>query len=424
MSYDHPTADVNSAGENPDPITGVRLERADITARAMLAERTPLAEYNPFRSWERITEDIIHFRPLDSLPQEQRDVIRRRRQIAYQDSNVPWIVSDYTALMTAYDDIDDLLKTKQLATEYVLPAAAKAARALKPGAKPFKDERLAGWREACDARVPPRERKLIFRGFGGWNALAALGLGALAALFPGWRLAALGLQALQTTDSLFGVGLQLGPILGFFAEAAFRGAEAVGGPIFDFTNKYEQLKAARITAAADRALAAAAHAHPDDALTSLTGFHYAGTSDLLPQLVIDQDDYPSVADVLTNPWAVGKEAFDAGRLAASLPYNLGAAFANELLGDALAGWSRALGGPGEAALPKGNPNNQTEWLMKLTEQGICPTGQCEGELAQNALLLSQLDGRHFPGDLSQLPAPTVAELLRMAVRDPLSLLGL
>lgn len=423
MSYDHPTADVNSAGENPDPLTGVRLERADVTARAMLAEKPPLRDLNPFNSWQRITEDIIHFTPIDSLPEAQRDAIRRRRQIAYQESDVPWIVTDYTSLMTAYDDVDDLLKTKQLATEYLLPAAAKAARALKSGKLPFKDERLNGWRDACDARVPPRERKLVFRGFGGWNALAALGLGALGLLFPGWRLAALGLQALQTTDSLFGVGLQLGPILGFLAEAAFRGAEAVGGPIFDFTNKYDQLKAARVAAAGNRALAAAPHAHPDDALTSLTGFHHASTADLLPYFVIDQDDYPSVADALTNPWSVGKEAFDAGRLAASLPYNLGAAFTNELLGDALAGWSRALGGPGEAALPKTTPNNQTEWLMQLTEKGICPTGQCEGELAQNALILSQLDGRRFPEDLTKLPTLSVAEGLRMALRDPLSLLG-
>lgn len=423
MSYDHPTADVNSAGENRDPLVGDRLRRAADNYRRWGRRPVGAEDYSPFSSWERITEDIIHFRPLDSLPQETQDAIRYRRRKNFENSAVPWIVTDYTSLMTAYDDVDDLLKTKQLATEYLLPAAAKAARALKPGAKPFKDERLAGWREACDARVPPRERKLVFRGFGGWNALAALGLGALGALFPSWRFGLLALQALQTTDSLFGVGLQLGPILGYAAELFFRGLEQTNGPIFNFTNKYEQLKAARVTAAGNRLLAAAPHAHPDDALTSLTGFHYAGTSDLLPQLVIDQDDYPSVSDVLSNPWAVGKEAFDAGRLAASLPYNLGAAFANELLGDALAGWSRALGGPGEAALPKTNPNNQTEWLMKLTEQGICPAGQCEGELAQNALLLSQLDGRHFPDDLSQLPAPTVAELLRMAVRDPLSLLG-
>jgi hypothetical protein len=424
MSYDHPTASVNSGLSNPDPLTGVRLDRAALNYDRWGRPNNTAPDYSPFTSWQRFTEDVLHYRPFDSLDQETQDAIRLRRQRNFQNSDVPWIVTDYTSLMTAYDDIDDLLKTKQLLTEYAIPAASKAARALKPGQKPFKDERLAGWREACEARVPPRERKIVFRGFGGWNALAGLGLAALGALFPGWRLAALLLQAAQTTDSLFGVGLQLGPILGYGAELFFRGLKDTNGPIFDFTNKYEQLKAARIIAAGPRALAAAPHAHPDDALTTLTGFHHASTSDLLPYLLIDQDDYPSVSDVLSNPWAVGKEAFDAGRLAASLPYNLGAALTNELLADALAGWSEALGGPGKSALPKINPNSQTEWLMKLAEKGICPSGQCEAELAQNALILSKIDGRHAPGDLSELPLPTVAEFLRMAVRDPLSFLGL
>lgn len=404
MSFLHPTADVNSMGENPDPLTGDREKRAnDYAAQAM--EGWPnVTAYNPFSSWKRVTEDIIHFTPFDNLPQEEQDAIRARRRYAYRHSAVPWIITDYTSLMTAYDDVDDLLKTKTLIKDYALTPAATAAKRLVKGKNPFKDEKLAGWKEGCDIDVAPRTKKLAVPGFGGLNFLAALGLGALGVLFPSWRLAALLLQALQTTDSLFGVGLQLGPILGAVMELAFRTATPPGGLISPFENKYEQLKAARVIRDANRQLAASYHAHPDDAFTSLTGFYYATHTDLVPQLVIAPEDYPSLAEVFDNPWSPGavvgnaaKEGFDAARLAFSLPYNLGALAVNNLLGDSLAGMSAYLGGPGDLGLPDYAPDNETRALMALAEQGICPAGQCEGELQMDAYLLYQRDGRHFPG---------------------------
>ena len=424
MSYLHPTADVNSAGQDRDPLTGDRERRAIELAQASLSNDPGVLAYNPFGSWQRITEDLIHFRPLDSLPQDEQDAIRMRRRIAYKNSAVPWIVTDYTSLMTAYDDVDDLLKTKTLVTDYALTPAARAAGKLLKGRKPLKDEKLQGWKEGCDVPATPRERKLQVPQFGGLNLLANLGLDALALLFPEWRLAALLLQALQTTDSLFGVGIQLGPALGFVMEGAFRGLKEIGGPIFDFTNKYEQLKAARVMRDGNRALAAAPHSHPDDALTSLTGFYYSSDADIFPTLVIDQNDYPSVSDVLHDPWQVGKEAFDAARLAASLPYNLGAQLANNLLGDAITGMSQMLGGGGASAFPKEIPDNETRALMKLAEEGICATDLCEGDLAMDAFLLSQPQKRYVQGAPDLLPDRQLAKNLYLHADEPPPITGI
>lgn len=424
MSYLYPTADVNSAGQDRDPITGDRERRAIAYADQVLSQDPGISGYNPFSSWKRVTEDLIHFTPIDNLPQAERDAIRMRRRRAYKNSAVPWIVTDYTTLMTAYDDVDDLLKTKTLITDYALTPAAKAIRALGKRRRPFLDKNLEAWDSTCGVPAPPRERKLKVPTFGGLNFLAQLGLGALAVLFPSWRLASLLAQALQTTDSLFGVGIQLGPALGYVMEAAFRAAREIGGPIFDFDNKFEQLKAARTIANSNRALAAANHANGDDALTSLTGLYYAHPNDLAPLLVIDDDDYPSVADVFADPWAIGKEAFDAARLAASLPYNLGAALSNSLLGEIMGDWSSALGGPGDLGLGKLSPDNSAAALMKLAEMGICPGALCEGELAMDALLLATNHGRIDPTDGREMTTPEVASNLYLRNQDPQTLLPL
>lgn len=419
MSYRHPTADVNSAGENPDPITPERASRALALLDRAENRGQSLSDYFPLGSWKRVTEDIIHFTPFDSLPQDEQDAVRLRRRRNFQDSAVPWIVTDYTTLMTAYDDVDDLLKTKTLIKDYALTPAARAAARIAKGRNPFKSERLEGWRDVCAPSVPPRQRKLAIPSFGGLNFLATLGLGALGVLFPQWRLAALALQALQTTDSLFGVGIQLGPILGYGMEALFRAGKAIGGPIFDFDNKYEQLKAARVMQNGNKLLAAAPHAHPDDAFTGLTGFYYSSDADIVPTFVIDQDDYPSVSDVFENPWSFGKEAFDAGRLAASLPYNLGALAVNNLLGDALMGMSQMLGGSGYGGgEPAVSEDNETRDIMRLAEMGICPGPQCEAELVADTYLLSTAGPRTQPGSSEPWTLADMARALGFRVDRP------
>lgn len=423
MSYWHPTAERNSAGFDPDPITPARERIALDYLDGLNARGRDLSLYNPLSSWKRITEDVIHFTPFDSLPQKEQDAIRLRRRRNFQKSSIPWIVTDYGSLMNTYDDIDDLLKTKRLIQDYALTPAARLAHRLAKGRKPFRDALLDGWRDSCDPEIKPRQRKLAIPGFGGLNFLASLGLGALSALFPSWRLVALGLQALQTTDAFFGVGIQLGPILGYALELFFRGLEATNGPIFHFENKYEQLKAARVLRGGNKLLAAAPHADPDDAWTALTGFYYASDADIMPILVIDPDDYPSLTDVFTDWGAWAKEGFDAVRLAASLPYNLGALAVNNFLGDALMGMSQMTGGPGYGASdPTFEPDNETRAFMKLAEAGICPGPQCEAEMLAGAYLLANYPPSRRRGTQEPMSLIDAARNLDYHVTDPITAL--
>lgn len=418
MSYDHPSAPVNSAGENPDPLEGDRLKIANERVEEYERTKRSIWDYNPFGSWKRITEDIIHFTPLDSLPQADQDAIRARRAKNFKGSNVPWIVSDYTGLLTALDDVDDLNKTRRLVSDYALTPAAKAARNLTRGDKPWKDAVLDGWREGCAVPAPPREKKLLVPSFAGLNFLAQLLTGAICALLPMPRLACLAFQALQTTDALFGVGLQLGPILGFKMEAYFRAAEAIGGPIFHFDNKWEQLKAARILQKTPRMIAAAAYGDPDDALSTLTGFYWATDHALAPTLVITPEDYPSLEAIFEDPSTIGKEAFDAARLAASLPFNLGSLALNATVGDGLTNIAATLGlKPNPYANRLDQVDNETRAMMKLAEQGICPGGQCEGEAAMDALLLLTQEGYRGVGGSQLVTQRDLAKNLGLTVDD-------
>lgn len=421
MSYDHPSADVNSAGENPDPLEGERLSRALERVEAYEREKRSVWDYNPFGSWKRLTEDVIHFTPLDDLPQADQDAIRARRAKNFKGSSVPWIVSDYTGLLTALDDVDDLMKTKKLVSDYALTPAAKAARNLRKGDKPWLDSVMDGWREGCDVPAPPREKKLLVPSFAGLNFLAQLITGAFCAVLPLSRLACLLMQAAQTTDALFGIGLQLGPVLGFLMEAKLRAAEAIGGPIFHFDNKYEQLKAARILQKTPYHLAAAAYGAPDDALSSLTGFYWATEHAAAPIFVVDPEDYPSIADVFEDPSVAGKEALDFARLAASLPYNLGANALNATVGDGLTNMAAALGWPVNPYRGQNKPDNATRALMKIAEDGICPSGQCEGEAAMDALLLTTQSGYRGLGTGAPVTQQDLARDLGLRVDDPFTL---
>jgi len=419
MSYLHPSAPTNSAGEERDPITGSRLTRANDYFDRYFNRENPKRDQSPFSSWKRFSEDVLHYQRFDSLPQEQQDAIRVRRRRNFQESDIPWIVTDATSLLTFLDDIDDLKKTGTFLNEFALTPAAKAAGKLLDGKSPFRDQRLTGWANDCDLKVPPRQRKQAIPGFGGLNLLAFLGLGALGLMFPGWRFFSLALQAAQTMDNFFGIGLQLGPILGYFMETFFRGAADTGGPILQFENKWEQLKASRIIQRGNRGLAAAPHADPDDALTSLTGLYDASGSDILPRLVIAPEDYPSFNDLSLDPASWGKESFDLARLAASLPYNLGAAAVNNLLGETLANWSEAVGGSLPGGAPDAKPDNETEVLMMLAELGICPAGQCEAELLVDAMLLAQPDQRYDEDTGILVTLRDLARRLGLSAQDPL-----
>jgi len=418
MSFDHPSAPTNSAGQERDPIKGTRLDKANKIYDEWGRRGNPFEDQNPFQSWQRFTEDMLHYRTLDSLPQGTQDAIRIRRQRNLQESDIPWIVQDTMTLLTALDDIDDLTKTMKFGTRYILTPAAKAARRLRKGKNPFRDERLTGWDTECGLKVPPRQRKQAIPKFGGLNLLSVLGLAGVAALFPEWAFFALALQAAQTMDNFFGVGLQLGPALGWAAEVFFRGLSDAGGPLFTFENKWEQLKAARITAKANKSMAAAPSSHPDDAMTSLTGLYYSSDRQFLPHLVIAPDDYPSLSKIIQGEAELARQTFNLARLAASLPYNLGAEAVNQLLGDTMTGWSEAVGGAAAAAAPDPHPDNETEVLMHLAELGICPNDKCEAELLVDAMLLANPDQRVDQTTRDVVTERDLARKLKLSVADP------
>ncbi len=375
-------------GANPDPITPERETRA----RRLLSDRRSRVDsgdsFGDFFQWKRITEDVIHFTPFDNLPQDEQDAIRLRRFDAYKNSRVPWIVTDASQLLSAIDDVDDLSKVPGFVNDYAIAPARGLAKRFSGKQTKAADENLEAWRDACAAPSSPRERKRFLLSHGLLDVLAFAGLGALTALFPAWGFVLRAMQFLQVTDAFFGVGLQLGPALGFAEEKIARGLESVGLPFGPDHNKYHQLLAAHVTNASNTLPAAAGESHAEDTLTSMFALHRASQNDLLPMIVLANDDYPNLVDTITHPWQVGEYAFSFARLAASIPYNLGAGLINTTLGDMLANWSHALGVGGNPTVPAPQPGNELRALMGLADQGICPSPICDAQLYQDAFLLT------------------------------------
>ncbi len=375
-------------GDNPDPITPPRRERAQRLLTDRRARVDSGDSFADFFQWKRIKEDVIHFTPFDSLPQDEQDAIRLRRYDAYQNSRVPWIVTDASQLLSAIDDVDDLSKVPGFVNDYVVaPTRGLAKRFTGKGTKRA-DENLEAWRDSCAAPTSPRERKRFLLSHGLLDVLGFAGLSALTALFPAWAFALRAMQFLQVTDAFFGVGIQLGPALGFAEEKLARGLEAIGLPFGPEHNKYHQLLAAHVTRESNRLPATGGASHPEDTLTSMFAMHRASEGDLLPMIILAEDDYPNLAETITHPWQVGQYAFSFGRLAASIPYNLGAELVNATLGPMLQNWSRALGAIGQPSTPAPIPGNELRALMALADEGICPSPICDAQLYQDAFLLT------------------------------------
>lgn len=369
-------------------MTPDRERRADLYLADVRHNNETGSLFSDFFQWQTIREDVLHFTPFDSLPREQQDAARRRRYLSFKNSHIPWIASDVTGLLTAIDDLDDLGKSIDFAKAIARNSIAfEKATARRLSGEP-RDDAIEAWREACGAPPSPRARKHAFLAHGLGDVLGFLGLSALKALFPEWGLIALALQFAQTTDALFGYGIQLGPVVGLAAELVTRGLEGLGLPFGPETNKYHQINAARVTQKINRTLALAGTIHPDDVMTTVVSGFYASRGDVLPTLVINPTDYPSFTSALTHPWQWPQEGFNAARLAVSIPYNLGAIALNDYIGPMLQNWSGAVGGDPNAIIPPGALSNEQRALVKLTDQGICPGPMCQAELYQDAAVLT------------------------------------
>lgn len=434
MSFLHPNAPTNSNGEIRDPfdLDAWQDLHPKVIPRDTNVQITHL--WQDFFQWRRISEDVVHFTPFDDLPADDRNRIRARRLRAFKDSRIPWQITDLTSLLTAIDDVDDMGKSIKFLREYAVKPAIKLTKPPSTLELIKAEDELDDFKRACALAASGHARKRALLRANNWNWLAFLGEGLLGILFPSWRFIALGLQFLQTTDSLFGVGVQLGPLLGLLSETAFRGLEGLGLPFGPDHNKYNQILAARTTQRMGKLLAAHRQLHPEDRLTLLGAGLAASHPTILPPIVIPPEDYPDVGKairtpaeeawriatgdsscfscVLTEPW---QQLKNFAGLAASIPYNSVATVLNNFLGPTLANWSESVNGVPSDAQPTTTPDNLQRELLRLAELGICPGKQCNAEIYQDLQALATAGRRFNATDHGRTTIYQIAQALGLSL---------
>jgi len=415
VSYLNPSGPKRSDGATVDELRGDALRDAQFILGTAAERKAQGDQFADFFQWQRLTEDVLHFQTFDSLPPEQQNAIKLRRQNAFKNSYIPWVVTDATALLTGLDDIDDMAKTAHFLKRYVLSPLATGLDKILPDSPLRNDHNLQRWRRSCYRRPGKRERKRVFVAIAQPVALPRAGGGLLAALFPAWRFAALLAQALQTTDGVFGVGLQLGPLIGQLQEGFFRGLAALGLPFSPEGNKYNQILASRVTARGNMTAAGWQPMHPEDRLSALTALVAASDAGFNEKIVIPAEDYPDAFNMFAHPW---QELGNFAGLAASLPYNLGALALDQFGLPLFGNWSQTVGGPGATGFPTPGMNNAQQQILRLLEQGVCPGQQCDAELLQIIAILAQGQFRVIPHPPVFTPVQEMADNFNLIVDKP------
>lgn len=165
-------------------------------------------------------EDSFHLIPETARPESERRRRARERAERLRDSPTPEIVRGVQDLLTRIDDIQDGLVTLALISRFAvsrIPGLAPAAKVLAVGADVLNLANfsilaglIGGSRKGALYRAlaaSPRTYSQRLRSTLRTNAVN-----------PGWGEL---LQVLQTTDSLLGVGLSLGAIIGLPVDLAF-----------------------------------------------------------------------------------------------------------------------------------------------------------------------------------------------------------
>jgi hypothetical protein len=380
MSFEHPTHTVNTCRRNDDPFDLLSWQQRHDTLAPRDQPIKDTKAWTLFFQWKHFQEDTIHFTPFDSLPKEDRDTIRARRLRAFQESRIPWLVSDYSEYAQALDDIDDMAKTATFIKEYAVTPLVQLPSAIRTLASDTFEDAVRDMREACTVVHGPRQRKLAFLNKRHPGTGSSLLLPALALLFPAWKFVALGLQALQTLDNFFGVGIQLGPIIAAAEEAFFRGLSKIGLPFGPENNKYHQLLAAGVTRRSARIAAIHRALHPEDVLTMLSAQHAASNHLYMPYLVIDPDHYPKATELFHDP---ATQLRNYKNLALSLPYNLAAVVTNNAIAPMFLNWSSAVNAQPPAAQPQYVPNSLERRIMATLNSGFCPGTHCNASVYQH-----------------------------------------
>ena len=210
-------------------------------------------------------EDIVHlkrFPPMTAeenrlwkgrhysdIPKERREEIRREKArkkekfLAMLASPSPNISNNVGSIMTALDDTQDAISTLAcVATIAAKLGGKRVAQFMLPGIgwawllsdtlnmiNPY--SRLRQWWKADSSGRDPKRLSDLW---GEYNPSTKKGKRRTAKKIKKWALSSANIvEGAQTTDQLFGVGISLGPVVGFALDLAFAGWRTQAGEFVD-----------------------------------------------------------------------------------------------------------------------------------------------------------------------------------------------
>ena len=210
-------------------------------------------------------EDIVHYRHFpamtaeekrlwkrrnyDEIPKERREQIRhekarkKERFLAMLASPSPNIANNVGSIMTALDDAQDAVSTLACIGTIgikMLPVGVKRALSGPIGWAWFASDVMnminpfsrasAWWRSGASGREPKRIKDRLTK----YNPTTVKGKAIIAKRIRKFAPTSANLcEAAQTADQLFGVGLSLGPVVGFLQDLAFAGWKTHLGEFVD-----------------------------------------------------------------------------------------------------------------------------------------------------------------------------------------------
>jgi len=312
---------------------------------------------------------------------------RERRARLFEESRVPWIVQDIGGLLGFYDDIQDIVSFTRWNKRIFSPK--RIAQCMRRQGKKGRSGAAAvlacfcpvgrkGKRDA--AKVADKAVKQV-----GPGLTAALGK-----LFPFLNPLMYPLLALQVSATLFGVGISLGPAVGAALEGFFRGLDAVGLPFGPEHNKYHQLKRARVLQGCPKLVGSWPHTDWEDRLTSLLGMQFAWRdTDILPEVVLQPEDYPRIEELVTDPFDTFKSVAGMGL---SLLPNAASYLVDDFFEPIVGDVARLLGG--EATQAYYDPAPWTKAALAFIEKGKCPAHTACTSSVEDAITVAEWGRAH------------------------------
>ena len=303
-----------------------------------------------------------------------------RRQRIFEDSRVPWIVSDIGGLTQFFEDAQDVLaftkwNKRLFDPRRIAKCMKRAAVSGRPG--------LAALSK-CLCQAPKRQRKrALSKSVPKFTPDAGFLIPLALRLFPGTAPIMWALLAGQLAYMLTGYGLKLGAVVGGALELLFRGFEEIGAPFGPEHNKFQQLKRARLLQEAERGVAASRFLNWEDRFLSIVALKLALGDLLTPkETIVDPADYPSFAELFTDPFGTFESLVG---LADTILPNAYAYTINDMLLPALQDLSRLVHGE-QVEIPQA-PNRDGKSLLKMFERGECPSEIVCPELLEDEIAL-------------------------------------